>query len=125
MPLSDREQQILQEIENQLYEHEPEFARGVTTTTLQVHLQRNIRRGILPVLVGIATLILFFFRPLLPIGVVAFLVMLVAAIYTYDNLRKMGSEQLRILREQATVSNMVARIRNRIREMGQRGNPGA
>jgi hypothetical protein len=125
MPLSDREQQILQEIENQLYEQDPEFARGVSSTTLQVHLLRNIRRGILAFLVGIATLILFFFRPLLPIGVVAFLVMLVAAIYTYDNLRKMGSEQLRILREQATVSNMVARIRNRIREMGQRGNPGA
>jgi hypothetical protein len=120
MPLSDREQQILREIEDQLYEQDPEFARGVSSTTLQVHLLRNIRRGIAAFFAGFVVLIVFFFKPELPIGVAAFLLMLAAAVYTYDNLRKIGSEQLRILREQAPLSDFVSRIRSRMRDMGNR-----
>lgn len=120
MPLSDREQQILQEIEDQLYEQDPEFARGVSSTTLQVHLLRNIRRGLAAFVAGLGVLIFFFFRPALYIGITGFLVMLAAATYTYDNLRKVGSEQLRILREQAPFSDLVSRVRSRIRDMGNR-----
>lgn len=120
MPLSDREQQILQEIEDQLYEQDPEFARGVSSTTLQVHLLRNIRRGLAAFFVGLGVLVFFFFRPAIYIGVTGFLVMLAAATYTYDNLRKIGSEQLRVLREQAPFSDLVSRVRSRIRDMGNR-----
>lgn len=125
MPLSDREQQILQEIENQLYEQDPDFARGVSSTTLQGHLLRNIRRGILAFMAGFVVLVVFFFRPALPIGITAFLLMLAAAIYTYDNLRKISTEQLRALRAQAPLSNLVTKIRTRLREMGHRGGNGA
>lgn len=120
MPLSDREQQILQEIEDQLYEQDPEFARGVSSTTLQAHLLRNVRRGMAAFVVGLGVLFFFFFRPRLYIGIGGFLVMLAAATYTYDNLRKVGSEQLRILREQAPLSDLLSRIRGRIRDMGNR-----
>jgi hypothetical protein len=120
MPLSDREQQILREIEDQLYEQDPEFARGVSSTTLQVHLLRNIRRGIAAFFAGFVVLIVFFFQPKIPIGVAAFLLMLAAAVYTYDNLRKIGSEQLRVLREQAPLSDFVSRIRSRMRDLGNR-----
>ncbi len=120
MPLSDREQQILQEIEDQLYEQDPEFVRGVSSTTLQAHLLRNVRRGIAAFSVGFVVLVAFFFRPALPIGVAAFLVMLGAATYTYDNLRKIGSEQLRILREQAPFSDLLSRLRSRMRDLGNR-----
>lgn len=120
MPLSDREQQILQEIEDQLYEQDPEFARGVSSTTLPVILRRNVRRGIFAFLTGLVVLVAFFFYPYLPVGVVAFLLMVAAAYYTYDNLRKIGSEQLRVLREQAPLAGLLERIRNRIREAGNR-----
>jgi len=120
MPLSDREQQILQEIEDQLYEQDPDFVRGVSSTTLQVHLLRNVKRGVAAFLVGFVVLVVFFFRPALPIGITAFLVMLAAATYTYDNLRKIGSEQLRILREQAPFAELLSRLRSRIRDMGNR-----
>lgn len=120
MPLSDREQQILQEIEDQLYEQDPDFVRGVSSTTLQVHLLRNVRRGVAAFVVGLGVLIVFFFKPTLPIGIAAFLVMLAAATYTYDNLRKIGSEQLRVLREQAPLADFVSRIRSRMRDMGNR-----
>jgi hypothetical protein len=120
MPLSDREQQILQEIEDQLYEQDPDFVRGVSSTTLQAHLLRNVRRGVAAFLAGFVVLVVFFFRPALPIGITAFLVMLAAATYTYDNLRKIGSEQLRILREQAPFADLLSRLRSRIRDMGNR-----
>ncbi len=120
MPLSDREQQILQEIEDQLYEQDPEFARGVSSTTLQAHLLRNVRRGIATFVAGFVVLVVFFFQTMLVIGVAAFLLMLAGAVYTYDNLRKIGSEQLRVLREQAPLSDFVSRIRSRIRDMGNR-----
>lgn len=120
MPLSDREQQILQEIEDQLYEQDPEFARGVSSTTLQVHLLRNVRRGIAAFLAGFGVLVVFFFQTELIIGIAAFLLMLAGAVYTYDNVRKIGSEQLRVLREQAPLSDLVTRLRSRIRDMGNR-----
>lgn len=62
----------------------------------------------------------FFFYPRLPVGVVAFLVMVGAAYYTYDNLRKIGTEQMRVLREQAPLSGLMERIRSKIREAGNR-----
>ncbi len=120
MPLSDREQQILQQIEDQLYEQDPDFVRGVSSTTLQAHLLRNVRRGIAAFVVGFVVLMVFFFRPALPIGIAAFLVMLAAATYTYDNVRKIGSEQLRVLREQAPFADLLSRVRSRIRDMGNR-----
>lgn len=123
MPLSDREQQILQEIEDQLYEQDPEFARGVSSTTLQVHLLRNVRRGIAAFVAGFAILVVFFVRTDLFIGIAAFLLMLAGAVYTYDNLRKIGSEQLRVLREQAPLSDFVSRVRGRIRDLGNRDGP--
>lgn len=123
MPLSDREQQILQEIEDQLYEQDPDFVRGVSSTTLHVHLLRNVRRGIAAFVAGFAVLVFFFVQPRLYIGVIAFLLMLAAAVYIYDNLRKVGSEQLRTLREQAPMTDFVARLRGRMRDMGNREGP--
>lgn len=120
MPLSDREQQILQEIEDQLYEQDPEFARGVSSTTLQAHLLRNVRRGIAAFIAGFVVLVVFFVQTNLVIGIAAFLLMLAGAVYTYDNLRKIGSEQLRVLREQAPFSDFMSRIRSRMRDMGDR-----
>lgn len=120
MPLSDREQQILQEIEDQLYEQDPDFARGVSSTTLPVVLRRNVRRGTVAFISGLAVLVGFFFYPRLPVGVIAFLLMVGAAYYTYDNLRKIGTEQMRVLKEQAPLSGFMERIRSKIREAGNR-----
>ena len=62
----------------------------------------------------------FFIRTELVIGIAAFLLMLAGAVYTYDNVRKIGTEQLRVLREQAPLSDFVSRVRTRLREMGNR-----
>ena len=115
MPLSDREQQILQEIEKSLYEQDPDFAHGVAASTLQKHLVRNTRRGALLFAAGLTLLIAFLFYPSLVLGVLAFLCMLAGATFTYHNLRKIGREQLRILREQNLFSNLVGRLGQRFR----------
>lgn len=110
MPLSDREQQILQEIEKSLYEQDPDFAHGVAATTLQKHLIANVRRGALLFAAGLGLLIAFMFYPNLALGVMAFLCMLAGATLGYHNLRKIGREQMRQLREQNIFTNLVGRL---------------
>jgi len=121
MTLSDREQQILQDIERSLYEQDPKFAQDVASSSLQGHLLRNIRRGLALFLAGFALLIGFFFWPLIPIGVVAFLLMLAAATYTYQNLKKAGAEQIKALKKQAPLAGLVDRFEARLRDMRNRG----
>lgn len=90
MPLSDHEQQILDQIERQFYEQDPEFARGVTGKTLQAHLTRNLRRGLALFVLGFGVLVAFFFRPALLVGVTSFLMMLAGATIAYQNARRLS-----------------------------------
>lgn len=125
MTLSEREQQILQDIERRLYEQDPKFAQGVASSTLQAHLLRNVRRGIAMFVLGFLVLIVFFFRPVLAIGVAAFLLMLGAATYTYQSVRRAGAEQVRSFRNQAPWSKFVTRLEERIREIRERRESGS
>jgi len=118
--LSDRENQILQDIERDLYEQDPKFAQEVASTTLQSHLVRNIRRGVAMFLAGFAVLFGFFLWPSPLIGVLAFLLMLLAATYTYQNLRKAGVEQMKALRRQAPLTKLVGKFEERMREIRHR-----
>lgn len=73
MPLSDREQQILAEMERNLHEEDPDLARGaVRTEQTVVHDTRGIKVGVAIFLVGIAALIVFFTSQMVVAGVVAF-----------------------------------------------------
>lgn len=125
MTLSEREQQILQDIERRLYEQDPKFAQGVASTTLQGHLLRNVRRGIALFAAGFFVLLVFFFRPVLIIGVVAFLLMLGAATFTYQSLRRAGAEQIRMFRKQARWAGLISRLEERIRQIRHRREPGS
>lgn len=102
MPLSDREQQILQEIERHLYEHDPKFARGVSSKTLHGGGAHDFRRGLLLFGAGFALLVAFFFRPAVWIGVAAFLLMLAGAVIAYHNGRRVGTSPIASLRQSAS-----------------------
>ena len=119
MPLSDREQQILQDIERQLAEQDPKFARDVTGGTQQ-SVFRNIRAGLALFVVGLGFLIAFFFHPLVLIGVGAFLLMVSGATIAYQNLKKAGAEKVKDLRQQASFSGLVGRFEDRLRDMRKR-----
>lgn len=89
MPLSEDEQRILQEIEQQFYEHDPALAGEIGSTTLYKHAGRNLKWSAFGFVAGLALMIATFATSLL-IGFIGFLVMLVCAFLFERNLRKLG-----------------------------------
>ena len=57
MPLSEDEQRILQQIEQDFYDSDPEFAREVGETTLYRHAWRTIKWCIAGVIAGAGVLV--------------------------------------------------------------------
>ena len=89
MPLSEDEQRILQEIEQQFKADDPDFARQVSSTTLYRHAGRNLKWAALGFVVGVVFLIgTLATSYLLAFG--GFLMMLASAFVFERNLRKMG-----------------------------------
>ncbi len=58
MPLSEDEQRILSEIEQQLYQSDPALARDIADTTVYTHAYRNLKWSLLGFVVGLVALIL-------------------------------------------------------------------
>jgi len=89
VPLSEDEQRILQEIEQQFRADDPDFARQVSSTTLYRHAGRNLKWAALGFVVGVVFLIgTLGISYLLAFG--GFLMMLASAFVFERNLRKMG-----------------------------------
>ena len=89
MPLSEDEQRILHEIERRFYEHDPEYAKTIESTTLYRALGRNCKWAAFGFVLGLVLLLVSFASSLI-LGVVGFLVMLGCAFFFERNLRKMG-----------------------------------
>ncbi|MCY3967461.1 MAG: DUF3040 domain-containing protein [bacterium] len=89
MPLSEDEQRILSEIEDQLYETDPALAREVGRTTVFTHPARNLRLAVLGCIVGLIFMILTLSTSFW-LSFVGFLVMLAAALWAWSSLRKLG-----------------------------------
>ena len=89
MPLSEDEQRILSEIEQQFYASDPAFAREVGKTTLFRHAGRNLRWAGVGFFAGFALLVTAFASSLV-LGFIGFLVMLGCAFVFERNLRKLG-----------------------------------
>ena len=71
MPLSDREQKILEEIEKNLHSEDPRFAREVGGSS-RTSNRGNIKLGLFIFCLGLAALVGFFLSGLVLVGVVAF-----------------------------------------------------
>ena len=72
MPLSDHEQRILDEIEKNLYQEDPRFARQVKERDPAQQERKRARIGALCFLAGFVGLMVFFYSRALIIGVMAF-----------------------------------------------------
>ncbi len=72
MPLSDREQRILEEIEKNLYDEDPRFARRSRRATPRFDRSKRARVGAIIFVLGLATLIAFFATQQILVGVLAF-----------------------------------------------------
>ena len=89
MPLSEDEQRILHEIEQQFYESDPAFAREVGKTTLFRHAGRNLWWAGAGFVAGFAVLV-FCFASSVWLGFIGFLMMLACAFVFERNLRRVG-----------------------------------
>lgn len=115
MPLSEDEQRILHQIEQQFYESDPDFARSVSQTTIYRHAFRNIKWGVLLFLAGVAMLLLTLSVHFL-LAFVGVLVMLAALMIIERNARKLGKAGM----EQMTRSMRAKGVRDAFGTAGQR-----
>ena len=89
MPLSEDEQRILSQIEQQLHESDPALAKKVATTTVYTHSARNIKWSVFGFIVGLVTIVLTLSVSFW-LAFIGFAVMLAAALLFEQNLRKLG-----------------------------------
>lgn len=114
MPLSEHEQQILEEIERRLAEEDPRLVESVSRTSLYTHLARRIRWTSLAFLAGFVMLMLF---PVsLGIAIAGFGVMLLAALLIYRYLKQLGKDQVRAMQQSGrfSIAALLARLTGRM-----------
>ncbi|WP_150463121.1 DUF3040 domain-containing protein [Nesterenkonia ebinurensis] len=76
MPLSEREQRLLKELEQQLQTEDPSFASSLEESPVGGKFNvRNLVLGLLVTVVGIGVLILGIYQQLIPVGILGFIVM--------------------------------------------------
>jgi hypothetical protein len=115
VPLSEDEQRILSQIEQQLYESDPALARDIADTTIYTHAYRNLKWAILGFVVGVAVLLLTLSTSfVLAFG--GFLIMLVSALAIERSARKMGKAGM----QQITQSMRAAGLRDALGNANQR-----
>ena len=114
MPLSEHEQQILEEIERRLAEEDPRLVEAVSRTSLYTHLARRIRWTSLAFLAGFVMLMLF---PVsLWIAIAGFGLMLLAALLIYRYLKQLGKDQVRAMQQSGrfSIAALLARLTGRM-----------
>ena len=119
MPLSEDEQRILSEIEQQLYETDPSLAHGIADTTVYSDAYRHLRRGIVLFILGmvmmIGTLHITFW--LSAVGVV---IMFGSAVSIEANARRMGKAGIDQLTQSMRASGVRDYLGNRNTRMRDR-----
>ncbi|CAN5290735.1 hypothetical protein BH23ACT9_BH23ACT9_06460 [soil metagenome] len=94
MPLSDRERQILSEIESQLASEDPKFARTVATVP-PAPARVRLRFAIIGFIVGVILLLGIVFH--IAWGFAGFVLMLVSAVVAGNQLKHLGEDRARDL----------------------------
>jgi Protein of unknown function (DUF3040) len=125
MPLSEDEQRILREIEENLSATDPKLVQHVSDNTLYRHSARVIKWAVVGFVAGLL-LMIFTFTTTLILGVVGFLVMLGCALTIEHNVRKLGKagmESLTGSMRNGALKNMLGNAGGRWRERFGRDDP--
>jgi Protein of unknown function (DUF3040) len=118
MPLSEEEQRILKEIEENLSATDPKLVQQVSDTTLYRHAARVIKWSAAGFVAGLVLMVLTFTSTLV-LGVVGFAVMLGCALAIEHNLRKLGKagiDNLTGTMRSGTLKNMLGNAGSRWRD---------
>ncbi|GAA1816656.1 DUF3040 domain-containing protein [Nesterenkonia flava] len=75
MALSEREQRLLRELEEQLQSEDPSFASSLQEASVGKLNVRNLVLGLLIAVAGIGVLLLSIYNQWIPVGVLGFLIM--------------------------------------------------
>ncbi len=87
MPLDDREQRILEEIERQFYEEDPKLAETVRTASVASASTRHLKWAVLLLVAGLALMFAFFTRQTL-VALAGFTAMVFAAAWIVAIVRR-------------------------------------
>lgn len=90
MPLDDREQRILEEIERQFYQEDPKLAQTVRNTTLATVTAKRVRWASVALVAGLAVMLTFFTSNRF-VALAGFLVMTGATFWIVSALRSRSS----------------------------------
>lgn len=91
MSLSDRERQILNDIEARLREDDPKLAKAVGTKTVSSEARRRVKLAAVGFVLGF--IVMLFFAVNLWFGVAGFVIMLATAVYGGQTLKQLGQQQ--------------------------------
>jgi hypothetical protein len=125
MPLSEDEQRILKEIEENLSATDPKLVQQVSDTTLYRHAARVIKWSAAGFVAGLVLMILTFTTTLV-LGVVGFAVMLGCALAIEHNVRKLGKAGIESLpgsMRGGALKNMLGNAGSRWRDGWGRDDP--
>ena len=105
MPLSEDEQRILSEIEQQLYQSDPGLARDIADTTVYTAASRGLKWSIVGFVVGLVVLVVALqFHFLLAFG--GFLIMLFSALAAERNARRLGKVGMQQVAQSSRVTGL-------------------
>ena len=108
MPLDDREQKILEEIERQFYADDPKLAQTVARTTLESVSQRWTPIAIGVFVVGVIVMLAFFRSQVLIAGI-GFVLMVASAAWIAMALRRRSTSGAGA----GPVEGLISRVRQR------------
>ena len=87
MPLSEEELRLLEQMERALVADDPKLASTLRGTRIRRHARRRLVGGILVFLVGIVLLMAGAILPVVPLGILGFVVMLGSAYFSLASWR--------------------------------------
>jgi hypothetical protein len=116
VPLSEREQRILEEIEKNLHEEDPAFARTVREQAPRMDEIRRIKLGVAIFAAGFVSLISFFFSGLILVGVLAFGLMVGGIVLFAGAVRVLATERRSASVRRQRMANRIGRWEERIRQ---------
>ncbi len=90
MALSDREQKLLEQMEQALYAEDPRFAARIRTHSASRSRQRLVI-GVTAILAGLGLIVLGVLNQLIWLGAIGFAVMVAAGVWAFAPARKPGS----------------------------------
>jgi len=122
VPLSEDEQRILSEIEQQLYQTDPGLARDIADTTVYTAASRGLKWSALGFVLGLVLLVVLLqYHFLFAFG--GFLVMLVSALAFERNARRLGKvgvQQMTQSMKAAGFRDALGNTRSRLKDRLQR-----